>query len=109
MSDNNKSLVPAPVQAEEIPEFKGYTIEEIKYQRAMLALRKEFCKAKLMQTVGEMRPQRKPGKHNAPKFKLFTTVASKVLSNLNALDYVLMGVSLLGTAKKGLRLFKKKK
>lgn len=108
MSDNNKSLIPTPVQAEELPDFKGYTMEEIKYQRAMLALRKEFCKAKLMQSVSDLRPKRKQGKQNSSKFKLFSTVASKVLSNLNALDYVLMGLSLFGTAKKGLRLLKKK-
>ena len=32
----------------EVPRFKGYTLDEIRYQRAMLGVRKEFCKAKVM-------------------------------------------------------------
>lgn len=109
MSDNNKSLVPVQPSTAELPDFKGYTMEEIRYQRAMMALRKEFCKTKLLQSVAELKPKRKEAKPSSSKLKLISTVASKVFSNLNTLDYVLMGVSLFGTVKKGLNLFKKKK
>lgn len=109
MSDKKQSLLPAPAQAEDIPIFKGYTMEEIKYQRAMVALRKEFCKAKLMQSVADLRPKKKEGKNGNSKYSLFTSVASKVFSNLNLLDYAIMGVSLFGKVRKGLKLFKKKK
>ena len=77
----------------EVPRFKGYTLDEIRYQRAMLGVRKEFCKAKVMESVSNLKPggrrrqsglfaaQRKPG-----FFSIAGKVASKFLGNLNTLD-----------------------
>ncbi|MBD5194218.1 MAG: hypothetical protein HDS71_07145 [Bacteroidales bacterium] len=108
MKETDKNL-PVTESNTEPNSFKGYTMEEIKYHRAMLALRKEFCKAKLMQSVDNFKPKRKEKASGTSKFKLATTIASKVFSNLNALDYVMMGISLFGTAKKGYNLIRKKK
>ena len=96
------------------PSFKGYTIEEIRYQRAMTALRKEFCKAKLSESISNLRGSSSPGSRrvNAPaasKLAIAGRLASKLFSNLNTLDYILMGVSLFGTAKKGIKLLKGRK
>lgn len=93
-------------------EFKGYSMEELRYQRAMMALKKEFCKAKVLQSVDKMRPHKNPAKSSSPVatgFSVAAKVASKVFSNLNALDYVLMGISLFGTVRKGVRLIRGKK
>lgn len=102
---NNTDLI------EEMQEFKGYTMEELRYQRAMMALRKEFCKAKVLESLHKVRPGKKSGVDSAgsPKFATATRIASKLLSNLNTLDYVLMGISLFGTVKKGYRLIRGKK
>ena len=54
MKDNKKNLL-AESGDTEAP-FKGYTMEELRYQRAMMALRKEFCKTKVMQSVETLRP-----------------------------------------------------
>lgn len=91
--------------------FKGYSMEELRYQRAMMALRKEFCKAKVMESVREIRPKRdrQAGGTGRSKFALATQIASKVFSNLNTIDYVLMGISLFGTARKGFRLLRGKR
>jgi len=109
MKENNKNL-PGPALQEPVP-FKGYTMEELRYQRAMMALRKEFCKTKVLQSVQALRPgSRNEGKTSGKsKFALAGKIASAVFSHMNTLDYVLMGISLFGTAKKGLRLFRGKK
>ena len=45
MKDNKNNL---PAEAgDAVAPFKGYTMEELRYQRAMMALRKEFCKTKI--------------------------------------------------------------
>ena len=96
---------------EEVQEFKGYTMEELRYQRAMMALRKEFCKAKVMESLHRVHPGKSGGLSSKvpSKFATATRIASKLFSNLNTLDYVLMGISLFGTAKKGYRLIRGKK
>lgn len=91
--------------------FKGYTIEELKYRRAMMALRKEFAKEQIQKSIIQILPKKK--QDNLPilgsKFALARSVASKVFSNLNLLDYAMVGMSIFGTAKKAYNLFKKKK
>lgn len=102
-----------PAQSEEVVPFKGYTMEELRYQRAMLALRKEFCKSKVLQSVDKIRPGRSSGSEGksstGKKLAFVGHIASRLFSNLNTLDYVLMGISLFGTAKKGYRLIRGKK
>lgn len=98
---------------EEMPRFKGYTIDEIRYQRAMLGLRKDFCKAKVMESVSNLKPGGSRRDSRPSRKSTFmtvaTTVATKVLGNLNTLDYILMGISAFGTVKKGVRLLTRKK
>lgn len=109
MKDNKKRLSAGSEETES--PFKGYTMEELRYQRAMMALRKEFCKTKVLQSVHTLRPGQKnkarPG--SGSKFALAGRIASTVFSHMNTLDYILMGLSLFGTAKKGYRLIRGKK
>lgn len=105
-----KDIVPAKKEEPQASTpFKGYTMEEIRYHRAMMALRKEFCKARLVQSIDNLRPKHKEKASKTSAFSVAATVASKIFSNLNLLDYVMMGISLFGTAKKGISLFRKKK
>ena len=106
----NKNI-PAKAAEEAAGQFKGYTMEELRYQRAMMALRKEFCKAKALESVQNIRPggKARQNRNSSPsKFATATRIASKLFSNLNTLDYILMGISLFGTVKKGYRLIKGK-
>lgn len=109
MKDNKNNL---PVKSDDtaVP-FKGYTMEELRYHRAMMALRKEFCKTKVMQSVHAMRPgtKEKTKSGGGSKLALAGKIASTVFSHMNTLDYILMGISLFGTAKKGYRLIRGKK
>ncbi len=105
--------------------FKGYTMEELRYQRALAALRKEFCKSKVTQSVKELR---KPfGDSKAAKaLPAFGNIVSKVpalttagglgktvlktvTGRLKPWDYVVLGISLVPPAVRMFRKFRKKK
>lgn len=91
-------------------EFKGYTIEEIRFQRALVALEADFCKTKIfkswnnIQEANPLVPGNKaslPGKAGA--------LALKMINGLNYLDYMLIGFSLFKGAKKIFSFFKGRK
>lgn len=108
------------VEAElEVPEFKGYSIEELRYQRNLVALRKDFCKVRLLQSIATLNPlgeEKRSGifgvskpKRSRTAFGIAAKVASSLLGNLNKLDYIVVALSLFGTIKKGVSLIRKKK
>lgn len=94
--------------------FKGYTIEEIRHQRALVGVKKDFCKAKLFESMTALKLRKDPYALPKPPSKTkfvagLGKTALKLFTNMNTLDYILMGISLVGTAKKGLRLIRGKK
>lgn len=108
--------VPAKVEKSKSPtkekEFNGYTMEELKYQRALLALRKEFSKEQMLQTLNGMKPSsatKEKGSSWGSKLAFAGGLAGKIFSNFNVLDYVMIGMSLFGTAKKAYSFFKGRK
>lgn len=91
--------------------FKGYTLEEIRYQRALVALQKEFCKTKLRRNVNNLRksnPLSSRGAVAALPGRM-GGIASRLLSGLNYLDYAMMGFSVFGSLRKIYSFFRKKK
>lgn len=91
-------------------EFKGYTIEEIRFQRALVAMEADFCKTKIFKSLDNIKdanpfmPGNKtsiPGKAGA--------IALKMINGLNYLDYVLLGVSLFKGSKKVISFLKGRK
>ena len=91
-------------------EFKGYTIEEIRFKRALVAMEADFCKTKInkswtnIQNANPLMPGNKTtftGKAGS--------IALKMVNGLNYLDYVLIGLSVFKGAKKVVSLFKGKK
>lgn len=110
-----KELEQAKVKAECItsPEysFKGYTLEELRYQRALITLRKEFCKSKLISNVDKLRktnplsPSAAAG--SLPAKSRF--IVTKLLTGLNYLDYAVLGYSLFNSVRKVTSIFRRKK
>lgn len=91
--------------------FKGYTLEEIRYQRALVALQKEFCKAKILRNVHSIQktnPLTPSGAIKSMPGKI-GFVASKLLTGLNYLDYAMLGFSLFRSARKVFSFFHRKK
>ncbi len=110
-----KELEQAKVKADDItfPEnsFKGYTLEELRYQRALVTLRKEFCKAKLIKNVDRLRKTNPFSPSSAaeslPAKSKF--VVTKLLTGLNYLDYAVLGFSIFNSVRKVTSIFRRKK
>lgn len=97
--------------SENEPTFKGYTIEELRYQRALVTLQKEFCKSKLERNINSLR-KTNPLSPTSAASSLpgkFGIIATKLLSGLNYLDYAMLGFSLFGSARKVYSFFHRRK
>ncbi len=92
-------------------QFKGYTLEEIRYQRALVALQKEFCKTKMARNVHNLKkanPLTPAGAANSLPGKL-GFAATKLITGLNYLDYAVLGFSIFSSVRKVYSLFRRKK
>lgn len=110
--DNANTPVQAPVNSttenESGQQFKGYTLDELKYQRGLVLLKKTFLKEKLIADADEMRqriPFASKDKNGMPKVK---GVIGKIITGMDYMDYVLLGVSLFSTGKKIFSFFRRK-
>lgn len=111
--DNMKQIghTDSAMQSEHnIPGFEGFTLDEIRHHLALIAVRKEFAKAKVFEKVDSVK------EHNpfAPGSKLkaasrLGTLPMKLMKGLNYTDYILLGISTFGTLKKAFSFFRKKK
>ena len=88
-------------------EFKGYTIEEIRFQRALVSMEAEFCKAKIFKSWENIQNANPfmPGNKSSIPSKA-GSLALKMFNGLNYLDYVLLGLSLFKGTKKVFSFFK---
>lgn len=105
-SDKSKEAMAEPKH------FKGYTIEELRYQRALVALQKEFCKSKVLHKVEKVKHRKLFGNDSSSgsgKFFRMGSIASKIFTGLNYLDYAMIGMSLFGSGKKIYKFIKGKK
>lgn len=111
MNDIQKSTDAAQEITNPDTNFKGYSLEELRYQRALVALQKEFTKSRIIRNT-----------HNLQKSNPFNPataasslpgkmgfLASKLFTGINYLDYALIGFSIFGTARKVFSFFRKKK
>lgn len=91
--------------------FKGYTLEELRYQRAMTTLQKELCKGRIMKDIKNIRTGADPKSLSGKSSKLpwIGTIASTMLKSLNYLDYITLGMSVFGAGRKIFSLIPRKK
>lgn len=91
-------------------DFKGYTIEELRYQRALVAMRREFCKSKAINTALHLKKRGFMGNSNTgSRIAKVGGLASRLMSGLSYLDYAMLGMSLFGSGKKIYNFFRRKK
>ena len=90
--------------------FKGYTIEEIRFQRALVAMEAEFCKAKIQKSISNLQKINplSPSSGSSLPAKA-GSIALKLVNGLNYLDYIMIGWSVFNGAKKVFSMFKGKK
>ena len=128
MTKTNLPAVPDPQVADDKKKsFKGYTMEELRYQKALALLRKEFCKSNVLHSIEELKhPLRQKAESSKlltynrekPKRKTATTlkaagsvakvVATQVFRGMKPLDIIMLGISLIGPARKVVRLMRRK-
>lgn len=104
--------VPATISEASAPKFKGYSIEDLRYRRALVALQKEFAKSKILTKSRQI-------SRHSPFSKNFASdrgvagkagaIAGKLLTGLNYLDYLMLGFTVFNSSKKIFGFFKKKK
>lgn len=91
-------------------EFKGYTIEEIRFQRAMVAMQADFCKNKFFKgwtNVQRMNPLSPSSDSSLPAKA--GSIALKMVRGLNYIDYILLGFSVFNGLRKFTSFFHKVK
>ena len=91
-------------------EFKGYTIEEIRFHRALVAMQADFCKTKFLKSwsnVQRVNPFSASSKSSLPAKA--GSIAMKMVSGLNYIDYIMLGFSVFSGARKIFSFFRKGK
>lgn len=90
--------------------FKGFTIEEIRLQRVFVSLEKDACKARIMRTVANIQDSNPlmPGNKSSIGGKA-GALALRMVSGLNYLDYILLGLSVFKGTRKIFSFFRRKK
>ena len=90
--------------------FKGYTIEEIRFQRALVAMEADFCKTKILKNWNNIQKLNPLSPSSSSSFTgKAGNVALKLINGLNYMDYVLLGWSVFSGARKVFSFFKGKK
>lgn len=104
--EQNKILSEAP----EEKKFRGYTLNEIRYQRALAALQREFAKEKIFTQANRIRKRGVFGTGDKQGVMAKAGgIASKVLTGFNYVDYAMIGFSAFTTLRKVFKFFRKKK
>lgn len=91
-------------------EFKGYTIEEIRFQRALVAMEVEFSKAKLFKSWNNIQKLNPLSPTSGGSIAGKTgSLALKLINGLSYVDYVMLGWSAFSGVRKVISFFHKKK
>lgn len=109
--ETDHALVKTHEEPQAIAKPRGMTIDEISHQRALLAVKKEFCKDKMLRDLDKIRGQMPFSGSGESKVGLRSmgSIASRVMSGLGYLDYVLLGVSAFNAVKKVTGIFRRHK
>ena len=88
--------------------FKGYTLDELRYQRAVLALKAEYCKERIFETAEELH-KKTPFSSQGQKIyaKGLGGILGKIVSGLSYVDIALVGFSAFNSIRKISSIFRK--
>lgn len=103
---------PAIINDEE-KQFKGYSIDELKYQRAFILLQREFTQAKLAEIMQRF-TNKNSSIYNHNKSKKQSpfgvgNILGRIVKGLDYLDYAVLGLSVFSTGKKIFSVFRRRK
>ena len=104
----NSDKVVKPI--EDPLQFDGFTLDEIRHHRALIAVRKEFAKAKILEQVDTLKDRNPFAPDGSLKAaSRLGSLPMKIMRGLNYTDYIMMGLSAVGSVRKVFSFFKKKK
>lgn len=111
---NEESTANMPVNVpetitEETPKFKGYSIEDLRYRRALVALQKQFAKEKIFNDVNKIQrhsPFSKDFAAGETKISKMGAIAGKLLNGFNYLDYAMLGFTVFNSGRKIFKIFR---
>lgn len=94
-----------------VEQFKGYTLDELRYNRAMIALKSEFCKEKILAELNSATNKSIIGKfRNGEGLGFFKSgVMTKIAKSLNYVDYLIVGATAFKAVKSISSIFKRNK
>lgn len=99
--------LPNKIISPEVSHFKGYSLEELRYQRALVALQKEFSKSKVTHSARKVQKMGFTG-FTSPSGGKSMGLIGKFITGMSYLDYAMLGFSLFKSAKKVISFVKKK-
>lgn len=106
------SVAPVPSAPKPETRFKGYTIAELRYRRALVAVKKDFLRHELLaekeyfSSIGKV-----SGKFGnvAKSVGRSAPIVGKILKGLSVIDYITLGISLYSGINRIVGRFRKKK
>lgn len=110
MNEKNNTKEPVElieaIMAPEEKKFKGYTMSELRRQRQLADVRRQFLKEKLINDVYNLKSAslfsgKKEGKNN-------WSILGKVFQVLSYADYLAVGLTVFNSSRKLIGLFRKK-
>lgn len=109
-----KDIVKSPNKAEEPKHSQphlphdGLTMEQLRYQRALVALQKEFAKQKALDALNKVRHTNPLAAKSSPLSKA-TGLIGTLIGRRSAFDYAMLGFSLFSSGRKIFSLIHRKK
>ncbi len=93
--------------------FKGYSLDELRYQRTLALIRREFTRKEMTNKVYSIRygnafTSTKSTAKGSSRFSP-SGILSKIVSGMNWLDYAMIAFSAFGTVRKIASFFGRKK
>lgn len=88
--------------------FKGYTIEELRIQRALIDVRREYVKEKLQNDFSRLVSDPFSREGGGGQSKIWS-VGGKLLNLLSYSDYISLGIGLFNNGRKLIGMFRRKK
>lgn len=95
---------------QESDKFKGYTIDELRYRKALVTLKLEFCKEQIASTMRVFADKDTYFGNNKKIKSVFdSSMIGRIFKGLNYADYIMLGISTFSSIRKIISFFKRKK
>ena len=110
MKPNNLPEVSHSQSGTTSSEFRGYSMDELKYKRAVMLVKREILKEKALKEVSNIK-KRIPGINGESPMASMSKrgIMGKVFKGLNYMDYIVLGFSVFNVGRKFFSIFRKTK